>query len=69
MSSGSCALACSDLRSSNLVDSASSHTEIFTLKIVRKIERVSRVTKFRLQKVERINSSDLCTQDLKREGE
>jgi hypothetical protein len=47
---------------------AQSQDEIFTFKIVRNIERVSRVTTFRLQKVERIKSSDLCTQDLKREG-
>ena len=38
--------------------SLSGGNEIFTLKIVRKIERVSGVTTFKLQTVERIKSSD-----------
>ena len=47
---------------------------VFTLKYERnrpagldRFERVSEVTTFRLQTVERIKSSDFCTQSLKRE--
>ena len=40
---------------------------IFALNIVRKIEGVSEVSTFRLQTVERMKSSDFCTQSLKRE--